>query len=206
MIGALQATLQRTGQANNTVFVFSSDNGYHMGDYSLRPGKQTAFDTDVRVPLIVAGPGIASGITNRAVVENVDLAPTFDDLAGAPAPPQVDGRSIAKLLHGATPRWRSVALIEHHRPAPKASDPDVQTTNQGTPPTYEAIRTAKYTYIRYNDGEREFYNRTRDPYQLDNIVATLSPSRLAALDRIVHRLRTCHGQSACWAAGRPVAG
>ena len=67
-----------TGQARNTVFVFSSDNGYHLGEYRLPSGKQTAFDTDILVPLIVAGPGIAPGSVNPAITENVDLRPTFD--------------------------------------------------------------------------------------------------------------------------------
>ena len=61
MIGHLEAELQAKGEARDTYFIFSSDNGYHMGEYRLDPGKQTAFDTDIHVPLIVAGPGVPAG-------------------------------------------------------------------------------------------------------------------------------------------------
>lgn len=203
LIGALETSLARTGQSKNTVIVFSSDNGYHMGEYNLLPGKQTAFDTDVRVPLVVTGPGIAAGTTSAAVVENIDLAPTFDELTGAPVPQQVDGRSLLPLVHGEHPRWRTVAGIEHHKPDRMSGDPDSQTRFQGVPPSYDAIRTARYTYVRYLDGESEYYNRTRDPNELDNIVAGLSKSRLTALNRIIDGLTRCHGQASCWAAGRP---
>src|SRR5262249_43574431 len=61
MIGELQAAVAAIHEENNTYFVFSSDNGYHMGEYRLMPGKMTAFDTDIRVPLIVTGPGVPAG-------------------------------------------------------------------------------------------------------------------------------------------------
>jgi N-acetylglucosamine-6-sulfatase len=57
MIGDLQTVVAASGQAQNTYFVFSSDNGYHMGEHRLKPGKMTAFDTDIHVPLVVTGPG-----------------------------------------------------------------------------------------------------------------------------------------------------
>ncbi len=62
--------------------MFSSDNGYHLGQHRLNRGKQTAFDTDIRVPLIMSGPGVAKAKTSSAVVQNTDLYPTFVDLAG----------------------------------------------------------------------------------------------------------------------------
>src|SRR5258708_11802446 len=79
MIGELQAAVAAIGQANNTYFVFSSDNGYHMGEHRLLPGKMTAFDTDIHVPLIVTGPGIPAGLTVQAIVQNVERCPTFTE-------------------------------------------------------------------------------------------------------------------------------
>ena len=70
-----------------------------MGEHRLMPGKMTAYDTDTRVPLVVTGPGIPSGITVEGIVENVDLCPTFAELAGAAAPAAIDGRSLVPLLH-----------------------------------------------------------------------------------------------------------
>src|SRR6202030_23788 len=95
MIGELQAAVAAIGATRNTYFVFSSDNGYHMGEHRLMPGKMTAFDTDIRVPLIVTGPGVPAGRTIEEIVQNTDLCPTFAELGFATAPPSVDGRSLA---------------------------------------------------------------------------------------------------------------
>src|SRR5205807_1558899 len=76
LIGRIEATLRARGLAKNTYIVFSSDNGYHMGEHRLSPGKMTAFDSDVRVPLVVAGPGVPAGRTVSRIAENVDLYPT----------------------------------------------------------------------------------------------------------------------------------
>lgn len=100
MIGSIEGAVAKAGQTANTIFVFSSDNGYHLGEYRLPFGKQTAFDTDIRVPLIVAGPGIASDVVNAHVVQNIDLRPTFDALASTRTPRNVDGASLVPLLRG----------------------------------------------------------------------------------------------------------
>lgn len=202
MIGKLRATLQTSGVAGNTYFVFSSDNGYHLGEYRLYPGKQTAFDTDVHVPLVVAGPHVPAGKTRDEVAQNIDLAPTFENLAGVPVPSDVDGRSLVPLLHGkSTPNWRNATLVEHHGPDTARDDPDAQTALAGTPTSYEALWTATYTYVQYSNGEVEYYDRHADPYELHNIVGRLSATRLAALHAATARLEKCHGSSACWTAG-----
>jgi N-acetylglucosamine-6-sulfatase len=82
MIGELQAAVGAIGLASNTYFVFSSDNGYHMGEHSLMPGKMTAFDMDIHVPLIITGPSVPAGTSVEEIVENVDLCPTFTELGG----------------------------------------------------------------------------------------------------------------------------
>jgi N-acetylglucosamine-6-sulfatase len=76
LIARLRAAVAAAGVARDTYVIFSSDNGYHLGEYRLPPGKLTAFDTDIRVPLVVAGPGVAAGSTSNPVVANKDLAPT----------------------------------------------------------------------------------------------------------------------------------
>jgi len=98
MIANLEATLAKTGQASNTDIVFSSDNWYHMADYRLNPGKMTAFDSDVHVPLVAAGPGIKAGNVASPPLQNIDLRPTFEAFAGAPTPADVDGHSLTPLL------------------------------------------------------------------------------------------------------------
>ena len=203
MIGSIEQTLRDTGQAQNTVFVFGSDNGYHMGEYRLAPGKFTAFDTDVRVPLIVAGPGIPADSTNADEVENIDLAPTFEALEGVAQPATTDGHSFLPLLYGQNPVWRTLALIEHHGPVFDRNDPDSQTRAAGEPPTYEAMRSSTFTYVRYVDGSHEYYDRATDPDELDNIYASLPKARKDQLDAELDTLQNCHGATACWAAGRP---
>ncbi len=96
MIGRLEAKVQDLGVASNTYFIFSSDNGFHLGEYDLRAGKQTAFNTDIRVPLVVTGPDVPAGSsTVTRLAQNIDLAPTFDDLAGATSPASsTDGHTL----------------------------------------------------------------------------------------------------------------
>lgn len=195
MLTTLRATLVKAGVANNTVVVFTSDNGYHMGEYRLLPGTATAFDTDVNVPLIVAGPGVQANRTVANVVENVDLAPTFERLAGVEPKPTADGRSLVALLAGApTPDWRTASLIEHGGPGLRGPD-------AGDAPSYLALRTSDYTYVQYADGEREFYNRATDPYELHNIINTLPPVQQTKLRNALSALENCHGAASCWTAG-----
>jgi arylsulfatase A-like enzyme len=111
---SLVQELARTGQLANTYVVFTSDNGFHMGQHRLPAGKQTAFEEDIRVPLLVRGPGVRAGSRSGALVGNVDFAPTFAHLAGVPAPAFVDGRSFAGRLHGHRPSSvRRAFLLEH---------------------------------------------------------------------------------------------
>ncbi|GAB3934342.1 hypothetical protein GCM10027614_07180 [Micromonospora vulcania] len=202
LIGNLRAQLTASGVADNTYVVFSSDNGFHMGEYRLTGGKQTAFDTDVRVPLVVAGPGAVPGLRRDEIVQNVDLAPTFQRIGAAEVAVDVDGRSLLGLTRGdPASNWRTGALIEHHGPNQAADDPDAQDRRNGSPTTYEALRTATYTYVEYSNGEREYYDRTVDPHQLDNLAAGLPAARLAALHTALVAYVGCHSHSACWTAG-----
>jgi N-acetylglucosamine-6-sulfatase len=198
MIGDLQKSLGKAGVAGDTHIVFSSDNGFHLGEYRLNPGKMTAFDTDVRVPLIVSGPGVRR---DRVVAEpamNVDLAPTFEALGGVTAAEDVDGRSLVPLLRGApAPDWRTASLIEHHGPDTDTTDPDHPAKNSGNPPSYEALRTARATYVEYADGSKEYYDRGTDPQQVHNVVASLPASTRAALHERLARMSTCQGATAC---------
>ena len=102
MIGTLRETLEKSGVADRTIVIFNSDNGFHLGEHRLSEGKQTAFDTDITVPLVVAGPGVRAGQVVTGMVQNIDLRPTFAELTGAPAAADIDGRSIVPLLAGAT--------------------------------------------------------------------------------------------------------
>jgi arylsulfatase A-like enzyme len=201
MIGAIETELAAKGLARDTYIVFSSDNGLHMGEHRLRPGKLTAFDTDINVPLIVTGPGVPAGRTVGQMSENIDLCPSFEELAGAQVPPSVDGHSLLALWHGRrAPAWRRDVLIEHHGRVLDAGDPDLPSRGSGNPPSYEAIRTPRSLYVEYATGEREYYDLRRDPFELHNLAAALSRGRERRLHRTLVRIEDCHGARSCWRA------
>ena len=115
-VAQLVDTLQTTGQLERTFIVFASDNGFHMEHHRLQSGKQTASEEDIHVPLVVRGPGVPAGRTVSHFAGNVDLAPTFAEIAGVDAPAFVDGRSLMPLLGTRLPpdsQWRQAYLIEH---------------------------------------------------------------------------------------------
>ena len=201
MIGEIEQELTAKGLAQNTYIVFSSDNGLHMGEHRLLAGKLTAFDSDIRVPLIVVGPGVPNGRTVTAMTENIDLCPTFEQLGGARIPSSVDGHSLVSLLHGASAaNWGKEILVEHRGPDITPGDPDLPTAGAGNPPTYEALRTKGALYVEYGDGEREYYDLRTDPFELRNISAELSPVHLRRLHRALMALAHCHGAASCWRA------
>ena len=218
LVADVEAKLAADHLTRNTYIVFSSDNGYHLGQHMLSRGKQTAFDTDIRVPLIVAGPGVPKGRTITQVTQNVDLYPTFVQLAGGKPRPSVEGHSLLPLLHpGRTrPRWRTLALVEH-RGLTAANDPDFEDGRRGgNPTTYEAIRIAarhlpgfkrpvNAVYVEYKDAahELEYYDINRDPFERDNVANRLKPGQRAVLHRLLVRLEHCHGARSCWKAGSP---
>jgi N-acetylglucosamine-6-sulfatase len=216
LLADTEATLSREGIAKNTYIVFSSDNGYHLGQHRILRGKETAFDTDIKVPLIVSGPGVPHGRVVPQVTQNVDLCPTFEQLGGAPTPGAVEGHSLVPLLHpsGSPPRWRTVALLEHHGDT-QPGDPDYEGAGSN-PPTYDGIRiqarhlpgfsgAVNATWVEYYDPQHEieYYNDAKDPYQLDNIAGNLTKAQRATLHKVLVGLRNCHTATACWRAGLP---
>jgi len=201
-VEAVDALLARVEQEvpKNTYIVFSSDNGYHMGQHRLSAGKMTAFDTDIRVPLIVAGPGVPQGRTVHQIAQTTDLAPTFVELGGGIPDPKVDGHSLVPLLHGAIPKaWPTAALVEHRGPKLGVGDPDIQSDH---PTAYAALRMTNpdAVYVEYADGELEYYDIARDPFELHNIAHRLPLARLNQLHERLSRLRNCHDSASCWSA------
>jgi arylsulfatase A-like enzyme len=203
LIGAVRAAVRREGLDRDTYIVFSSDNGLHLGEHRLLAGKTTAFESDIRVPLVVVGPGVRAGRRMRAITGNVDLAPTFLAIAGARRQARSrDGRSLLRLLHGRRhPGWRRAMLIEHQFLHPNAGDPDAQAWAEGTAPTYRALRMAHSTYVEYADGGREYYDMRSDPGQVHNRAARLGAARVRRLHLALRRYERCVGMRSCAQAG-----
>lgn len=202
MIGDIRQTLKELGLAQDTYVIFTADNGYHLGELSLRAGKMTPFDFDIKVPLIVVGPGVAAGSRVDDIAMTIDLYPTFADLAGLSPAPTVDGQSLVPILQGEPGSERNMAVVEHKRAPFEAGDPDASDPKAGDPPTYVALRMKDALYVEYLEGAGEvsYYDLTTDPYQLKNIAHTLSPRRLKALHEAAMANLACVGAAQCAAA------
>jgi N-acetylglucosamine-6-sulfatase len=201
LIGNLKDALAARGQLANTYIFFTSDNGLHMGEHRLAAGKQTAFEPDIHVPLIVTGPGVPRGWRLPQLTSTIDLYPTFAQLAGARVPQTVDGRSLKPLLAGQTVTgWRKAVLVEHHGPDVTRGDPDFPGPFGGNPPSYNALRTGSGTYVEYSNGDLEYYNLRKDPYQLTNTAKGLTPLARGTLHSQLTALVSCSGVAGCWTA------
>lgn len=190
MLAGLIGALTRAGTLERTYILFTSDNGYHLGQHRLSHGKGTAYEEDIHVPLIVRGPGVPSGQVLEHFALNIDLAPTIAELAGTPAPTFIDGRSLVTLLGGNPPvraDWRQAFLVESF------ADP------AGTTPGFQALRTREYHYVEYVTGERELYDLRADPHELESLHATADATLLTQLASALAALRRCAGAS-CRAA------
>jgi arylsulfatase A-like enzyme len=214
MIADLVQTLADTGQLDNTYILFTSDNGLHLGEHRMVSGKGTAYEEDMRVPLIVRGPGVPAGTARPHLAGNVDLAPTFVELAGTALPFVPDGRSLVPLLGPAAPpveAWRQAFIHEGYQFASdpdqvrlggrwatvlEPADEDQLIQEDEVPAARFGLRTNEYKYVEYTNGEREFYDLTNDPCELQNVVNWVDPAVLDQLSDWLQALRTCSG-AAC---------
>ncbi|XP_048004499.1 extracellular sulfatase SULF-1 homolog isoform X1 [Leguminivora glycinivorella] len=111
--------LKALGELDNTYLVYTSDHGYHLGQFGLVKGKSFPFEFDIRVPFLVRGPGVEPGTVVDDIVLNIDLAPTFLDMGGVVPPAHMDGRSLLPLLQPRrrrqpTAHWPDTFLIERY--------------------------------------------------------------------------------------------
>ena len=185
-VGVLLGALEDRGELDDTYVVFTSDNGFAMGEHRIR-GKGNPYEESIRVPLVVRGPGVLEGATRDELVLNNDVAPTVAEWAGLPGIPGTDGRSLLPLLgDGASIPWREAFLVEHRQDPGSPSPP---TT------TYRAVRTADHLYVEYQTGEEEFYDLLRDPYQLQSIHDSADPALLDRMRGKLEALEGCEGQA-----------
>jgi N-acetylglucosamine-6-sulfatase len=144
-----------SGRLSNSLIVFSSDNGLELGSHRW-VNKQVPWDEAIRVPFIVRYDPLTNGTrsTSSDMVLNLDLAPTFADAAGVPAP-GAEGMSLLPLLGPKPPKWRPDFLIEHWG------------GTEGVP-AYCAVRSEQYKYVEYKTREEQLYDLAADPYELEN--------------------------------------
>ncbi len=184
-IARIVETLAARGELENTYIVFTSDNGYHLGQHRFLNGKFQVYEEDIRVPLIIRGPGVQAGATVEQMAVNIDFAPTMARWGGATPDRVMDGQSLTPLLGqgAATQNWRKDFLVEIYRRPPPLGNGDVIL----------ALRTEHEVYVEYRSGPRELYDLRTDPYQLQNLYATADPGHIAALSRRLAELAVSHG-------------
>lgn len=174
-VGRLVRRLEELGLDRNTVILFTSDNGFFLGEHGLAD-KWFMHEESIRVPLIIFDPrqpARRQGRTVDAMTLNVDLAPTVLELAGLAVPETMQGRSLAPWWRGRRPAdWRTEFFYEHH------FGPNI------IPPS-EGLRTGRYAYWRWlppNRESEELYDLKRDPWQMRNLAA--GASRQDTLQRL----------------------
>jgi N-acetylglucosamine-6-sulfatase len=177
--------LQSAGKLDNTVVIYTSDNGFLYGDHGVS-GKNSFYEGSIRVPLVVRGPGIPENATRSQLVNNLDVPATIEQLAGVTPGIAPDGHTLSPLFADADAPWRSALLIE-------GSDDQSARARR-----YVAVRTATKKYVHRTDGSEELYDLAADPYELQDKAGDASyAGDLAALRDIQDRLKSCAGPS-CW--------
>lgn len=154
---------------DNTYVVFTSDNGFHLGQNGLGRGKGTAYDTDVHVPLFVVGPGVVKGKRGE-LTSNIDLAPTFEEIAGIAPQAYRFGASLVPTFADPALVRRNYVFIEHTAQALTKADPDAALTGDELDriPSYVAVRSRTGLLIRYdfdNAPQRQDYGYEFYPYK-----------------------------------------
>lgn len=214
MVEKLVKKLDDSKELNNTYIFYTSDNGYHAGQFSLPIDKRQLYEFDIRVPLMVRGPGITPKQIVKAPVLNIDLTPTILDIAGADLP-IMDGESflsqMAPSLRNGTSR--SCVLVEHTGEGSPVSDPACPKLGPGPSHclpncvcedsynnTYACVRSLVEHNLQYcefadSDSFVEVYNLTSDQSQLENIVKKVDPTFLQAMNQQLIKLQSCAGTS-----------
>jgi len=186
-VGRILEALDRLNLRQNTIIVFMSDHGYHLGDHGGLWMKQTVFERATRTPMMMAGPGVtAKGEVSHRIVELLDIYPTLAALAHVAAPAGLPGRSFHPLLTNPKADWDHAALSQVRRPisigapgrgasaltGPDADGAAAYQAPVSGPDTGYTIRTELYRYISWNDGKagEELFDELNDPGETRNLV------------------------------------
>ena len=192
--GLVLDELERQGLAQNTVVVFLSDHGYHLGEHGQWQ-KLTVFEEAARVPLIIAAPGMkTAGKATSRLAELVDVYPTLADLCGLTPPPDLEGASLRPLLDDPERAWKKGAFTQvvHGRKGGHADGQKGRATTLG-----RSVRTERYRYTEWSEGRDgvELYDHTSDPHEWHNLAD--DPKSAAAVQDLKTLL---HGG---WRAAQP---
>jgi arylsulfatase A-like enzyme len=180
-VESIVGALRTSGELDNTLILFTSDNGFFHGEHRVPTGKLLVYEPSIRLPLLMRGPDVPEGAVRRQLVTNADLAPTILDAADARPGRVEDGSSLFGLLRDPGAQWGRELLIEGG-------------TDQGL--TFTALRNYRWKYVEHTTGEVELYDLESDPDELVSLHAdpALAPLRAELAQRLAV-LRTCAGSS-----------
>jgi arylsulfatase A-like enzyme len=186
------AALEATGQLQNTVIFFTSDNGYMLGEHRLVKKDQPYWESS-EVPFFVKGPGIRKGASS-ALVNHTDLMPTTCEIAGInPSTLDVDGRSmLANLGQGAFTKWRRRMLVTGSADVGPELNPGGSNDPSGR---WWLLREGPKAFILRENGAKELYRMGTDPYQRWNKARTADPALIERLTDTVKAMRQASGQA-----------
>ncbi|XP_026728245.1 N-acetylglucosamine-6-sulfatase-like [Trichoplusia ni] len=218
MVADIVGTLEARAMSDNTYVIYTSDNGYHVGQFSQVYDKRQPYESDIKVPLLVKGPGVPANSTSAQPVLNIDLAPTIIQLAGLDPPSHMDGRPIVMSGEGKTERYM---LIEYHGEGRTGSvDDKCPWKYDGNKlaecyPQYDCkcqdSRNNTYSCLRYiaerintkycefvdHENFIEYYDLSRDPFELWNSIGSVLPAVRHRARLLLARLAACAGASSC---------
>jgi len=186
-IGRIMDYLEETGLDKNTIVMYSSDQGFYMGEHGWFD-KRFMYEESFRTPLVVRWPNVVKpGSVNNDLVQNIDFAETFLDICGAPVPEHMQGESLVPLLKGKAPAdWRNT-LYYHYYEYPGAHSVR----------RHEGVSDERYKLIRFygpdvpGEEEWEFYDIEKDPSEMNNAYGMEEHSTtIAGLKEELKRLRT----------------
>jgi uncharacterized sulfatase len=178
-VGRVLDALDRLKLTDNTIVIFISDHGYHLGERGQWM-KQTLFERSARAPLIMSGPGVTANRSTSRIVEFLDIYPTLADMARLPAPAALQGRSLTPLLKDPRAEWGHPALTQVRRGPANA-------TFMGY-----SVRTEQWRYTEWDEGKRgvELYNEVDDPDELRNLADDPAHRKqLAEMRELLRRVR-----------------
>lgn len=186
LIGNVFESLLRINELNNTIIMFTSDNGFVLGEHNLWK-KELAYEEAIRVPLFIRIPEYNSVKYSNELVINNDLAPTILEFADAESGIIMDGRSLVPLvLNSSKIEWRNQFLIE-------------QSTGARTvAPDHYAIRDSTSIYIKFENGFEEYYDLEADPFQLTNQINCNSSTCIKKIEKqrsLLEKIKYCSGET-----------
>ncbi|MDQ3638006.1 MAG: sulfatase, partial [Actinomycetota bacterium] len=181
-VGRAVTILKKSGELDNTYFIFYTDNGAHpVGYHGLDKGKQTPYSLDTEFPLVIRGPDVAAGAESEALTSSNDVMPTLLEMSGAPVPDYADGRPLKPLFDGDVPStWRTGLMSEKHD-------------------GWNALREDGLKYVEYANGKTALYRLPEYPFELNNVADEAPPEELARLSARLDTLKDCQAQD-CRAA------